>query len=60
LHLTEAEKVHDLLKANREDLVKPFIEDYIHGRLYGCPLVEVEETKRVNIKGEWETIWQVC
>lgn len=23
-----------------------------------CPLVEVEETKRIGVNGEWETIYQ--
>ncbi len=27
-------------------------------RLEDCPLVEVEETKRIGVSGEWETIYQ--
>lgn len=27
-------------------------------RLEDCPLVEVEETKRIGVNGEWETIYQ--
>ncbi len=23
-----------------------------------CPLIEVEETKRIGVSGEWETIYQ--
>lgn len=27
-------------------------------RVDWCPLVEVEETKRIGVSGEWETIYQ--
>lgn len=30
----------------------------LEGRLDNCPLVEVEETKRIGVNGEWETIYQ--
>lgn len=34
-------------------------EEYLSNRRPDwCPLVEVEETKRIGVNGEWETIYQ--